>query len=181
MHWDDMRIFLSVARTESLSAAAKALRLDPATVGRRIARLEARHGRGSFREVPARIRATAAGERLCTHAEAAEQAMSGAAIRGAGRGRNPDRHHPPWRTGWLCDLPFAPCHPRNHGRQPGLTVQIIALPRVFNLSKREADMAISVSRPRTGRLKIQKISDYSLHLAASRDYLRRAPSDHQPR
>ena len=40
MNWDDMRIFLSVAREESLSGAAKSLRLDPATVGRRIARLE---------------------------------------------------------------------------------------------------------------------------------------------
>ena len=40
MNWDDMRIFLSVSREESLTGAAKALRLDPATVGRRIARLE---------------------------------------------------------------------------------------------------------------------------------------------
>ncbi|NNF92296.1 MAG: LysR family transcriptional regulator, partial [Boseongicola sp.] len=40
MNWDDMRIFLSVVREESLSGAARALRLDPATVGRRIARLE---------------------------------------------------------------------------------------------------------------------------------------------
>ena len=41
MDWDDMRVFLAVARSESLSGAGKALRLDPATVGRRIARLEA--------------------------------------------------------------------------------------------------------------------------------------------
>ena len=40
MDWDDLRIFLSVARTESLSAAGRALHIDPATVGRRIARLE---------------------------------------------------------------------------------------------------------------------------------------------
>ena len=33
MNWDDMRIFLSVVREESLSGAARSLRLDPATVG----------------------------------------------------------------------------------------------------------------------------------------------------
>lgn len=40
MDWDDLRVFLAVARTESLSAAGKRLKIDPATVGRRIARLE---------------------------------------------------------------------------------------------------------------------------------------------
>ena len=58
---------------------------------------------------------------------------------------------------------------------PGLEVQIVALPRVINLSKREADMAIAVSRPEAGRLTVQKLTDYHLHLAASRDYLASAP------
>ena len=40
MDWDDLRIFLAVARGESLSAAGRVLKIDPATVGRRIARLE---------------------------------------------------------------------------------------------------------------------------------------------
>ncbi|MGP1358773.1 LysR family transcriptional regulator, partial [Roseicyclus sp.] len=40
MNWDDMRVFLAVAREEGLSGAARRLRVDPATVGRRVARLE---------------------------------------------------------------------------------------------------------------------------------------------
>ena len=40
LDWDDMRVFLGVARARSLSGAAPGLRMDPATVGRRIARLE---------------------------------------------------------------------------------------------------------------------------------------------
>ena len=51
----------------------------------------------------------------------------------------------------------------------GLEIQILALPRVVNLSKREADMAITVSPPTAGRLLVQKVSDYHLHLAAPRD------------
>jgi DNA-binding transcriptional LysR family regulator len=61
---------------------------------------------------------------------------------------------------------------------PDLEVQIVALPRVFNLSRREADMAVGVSRPTAGRLTVQKISDYHLHLAASEDYLARHPKIH---
>jgi len=47
----------------------------------------------------------------------------------------------------------------------------VALPRVMNLSKREADLAITVSPAQAGRVRIEKITDYHLHLAASTDYL----------
>ena len=54
---------------------------------------------------------------------------------------------------------------------PELDIQIVALPRVFNLSRREADMAIGVSVPTAGRLVVHKMTDYRLHLAASDRYL----------
>jgi DNA-binding transcriptional LysR family regulator len=59
---------------------------------------------------------------------------------------------------------------------PGLDIQIVALPRVFNLSRREADMAIGVSAPTAGRLVVQKIADYQLHLAAADSYLAARPA-----
>ena len=52
MDWDDLRIFLAVARQESLSAAGRALKIDPATVGRRIARLEDAIGARLFAKGP---------------------------------------------------------------------------------------------------------------------------------
>jgi DNA-binding transcriptional LysR family regulator len=58
---------------------------------------------------------------------------------------------------------------------PALEVQIVALPRVFNLTRREADMVIAVSPPEQGRVLVQKISEYRLHLAASDAYLAAAP------
>ena len=60
-------------------------------------------------------------------------------------------------------------------KHPDLEVQIVALPRIVNLSKREADMAIGVSAPTAGRLHVEKISDYKLHLAAAQSYLDRHP------
>lgn len=174
MDWDDLRLFLAVARVESLSGAGKLLKLDPATVGRRIARLELDLAARLFGKSPQGYALTEAGQRLLAHAERAEQAMAGAqeelrgvpgALSGQIRIGAPDgcaNYLLPQVLAAICDV------------NPGLEVQIVALPRVFNLSKREADLAIAVSRPEAGRLTVQKLSDYQLHLAASRDYLARA-------
>ena len=175
MDWDDLRIFLAVARTESLSAAGRALKIDPATVGRRIARLEDAMGARLFAKGPQGYAMSEEGARLLTHAERAETAMEGAAealtgpegLTGQIRIGAPDgcaNYLLPQVIARICD------------ENPGLEVQIVALPRVFNLSKREADMAIGVSRPEAGRLTVQKLTDYRLHLAASRDYLARHPA-----
>ncbi|MFD1912481.1 LysR family transcriptional regulator [Halodurantibacterium flavum] len=175
MDWDDLRVFLAVARQESLSSAARVLRIDPATVGRRIARLEEALGQPLFAKSPQGYALSDAGQRLLDHAVRAEQAMVGAAdaLRGSSAGLTgqvrigaPDgcaNFLLPQVVAAICDA------------NPGLEVQIIALPRVFNLSRREADMAVAVSRPGAGRLSVQRLADYRLHLAAHRDYLDRHP------
>ncbi len=174
--WDDLRVFLAVARSESLSGAGRALKLDAATVGRRIARLELALGVPLFVKSPQGYALTDAGGRLLPRAEQAEQAVSGAAEElGAAAGQfsgqlrigAPDgcaNYLLPQVCAALCDA------------HPGLEIQIVALPRLFNLSKREADMAIAVSPPAAGRLLVQRLTDYRLHIVASQDYLaRRAP------
>lgn len=175
--WDDLRVFLAVARGESLSRAGAVLRCDPATVGRRIARLEEALSVRLFARSPQGYALTGEGGALLEHALRAEQAVTeglealrgaagGAQISGSVRIGAPDgcaNYLLPQVLAGLCDA------------NPGLEVQIVALPRVFNLSKREADLAIAVSRPEAGRLTVQKITDYRLHLAAARDYLARHP------
>lgn len=174
MDWDDLRVFLAVARRESLSAAGKALRIDPATVGRRISRLEDSLGARLFVKSPQGYALTETGARLVPRAEAAEAALRGLdeaaetpeGLTGQIRLGAPDgcaNYLLPQVLAQMCD------------RHPGLEVQLVALPRVFNLSKREADMAIGVSRPEAGRLMVQKLTDYQLHLAASRHYLAAHP------
>jgi len=175
IHWDDLRIYLAVARTESLSAAGKILRVDPATVGRRIARLEEMLGSPLFAKSPQGYALTDAGQRLLAHAERAEQAMGAAVAELQGQtGTLAGQIRigaPDGCANFLLPQVCASIMADN----PDLDVQIVALPRVFNLSKREADMAIGVSPPNAGRLSVQKITDYRLHLAASRAYLRHAP------
>lgn len=174
MDWDDLRLFLAVARRDSLSGAGRALRLDPATVGRRIQRLEEACGARLFAKSPQGYALTEDGQRLMPHAERAEQAALAAqdalgtrtGLTGQIRIGAPDgcaTYLLPQVLAAICDA------------NPGLEVQIVALPRVFNLSKREADLAIAVSRPEAGRLTVQRLTDYRLHLAAHSDYLARHP------
>ena len=176
MNWDDLRIFLSVARHGTLSGAAKTLRIDPATVGRRIERCERQLDAVLFVKSPQGYVLTSAGEQLTKHAEGIEHTMGSAqeelrgeaetGLSGTIRVGAPDG----------CATFLLPAVTRRIvAKNPGLDIQIVALPRVFNLSKREADIAIGVSRPTSGRLRIQKVADYALHLAASRDYLEQNP------
>jgi len=175
LDWDDLRIFLAVARGESLSAAGRVLKLDPATVGRRIARLETALGAALFLRSAQGYTLTDTGARLFDTAQTGEAAIT-VALSGVKGGEGqmsgqirigaPDgcaNYLLPQVLAQICDA------------HPGLEVQIVALPRVFNLSKREADMAIAVSPPQAGRLKVQKLTDYRLHLAASRAYLAQHP------
>ncbi|MFD1880943.1 LysR family transcriptional regulator [Paracoccus pacificus] len=174
MDWDDLRVFLAVARDESLSAAGRRLGMDASTAGRRVARLERELGSELFAKTPQGYALTKDGARLVIHAEAAERAATGAAealtgpggLTGQLRIGAPDgcaNYLLPQVAAALCDA------------HPGLEVQIIALPRIFNLTKREADLAIAVSPPSGGRQTVQKLSDYRLSLAASEDYLTRHP------
>jgi len=175
-NWDDMKVFLAVARLESLSAAGRDLKVDPATVGRRIGRFEEEMGAPLFAKSPQGYALTDAGQRLLAHAERAEQAMTGAMEELAGQAGNLSGTirigAPDGCANYLLPHVCSKIGEEN----PELEIQIVALPRVFNLSKREADMAIGVSAPEAGnRLTVQKITDYKLHLAAARSYLMKHP------
>ncbi|MYM54099.1 LysR family transcriptional regulator [Thalassovita mangrovi] len=175
MNWDDLKVFLAVARFESLSSAGRELKVDPATVGRRIARLEEELGAPLFAKSPQGYAMTDAGQRLLIHAEHAEQAMAGAVEELAGQAGDLSGQirigAPDGCANYLLPQVCSQIMEDN----PDLEIQIVALPRVLNLSKREADMVIGVSPPTAGRLTVQKITDYKLHLAGARSYLIQHP------
>lgn len=171
MDWDDLRIFLAVARDESLSSAGRRLGVDASTVGRRVGRLEQALGAQLFVKTPQGYALAVEGERLLPHAEAVEAALKGASEALTGQDELTGQFRigaPDGCANYLLPQVAAGICADN----PGLEIQIVAQPRVFNLTRREADMAIAVSPPRTGRQTVQKLTDYHLHLAAHDDYLR---------
>jgi DNA-binding transcriptional LysR family regulator len=178
--WNDLKFFLSIARTGKLTTAARQLDVDHTTVSRRIAALEDNLKATLFERSPQGYKLTRAGERLMTRAEmietAAQQASSeiGEAdldLTGSIRIGAPDG----FGAIFLAPRLWTLCR-----RHPGLDVDLVAMPRQFSLSKREADMAIVLTRPAAGRLKARKLTDYVLGLFASPDYLARRPPIEKP-
>mgnify|MGYP001815748787 CR=1 FL=1 len=168
-YWDDIRVFLAVARADGLTGAAQLLKMDPSTVGRRIARLEHELGAALFVKSSLGYALTDLGERMRDKATEAERHLVRAMDEGQGGAEGLTGQirigAPDGAANFLLPQVCAAIQAEN----PDLEVQILALPRVVNLSRREADMAIAVSPPATGRLTVQKITDYSLHLAMRAD------------
>ena len=173
--WDDLKVFLAVARRDSLSGAGRILKVDPATVGRRIARLESAYGAPLFAKSPTGYALTDAGQRLMSHAVRMEQAMEDAAeeMMGTTGGLTGQIRigAPDGSANFLLPQVLEQISDAN----PELDIQLVALPRVFNLTRLEADMVVAVSPPNAGRLTVQKIADYKLHLAAAEQYLDKYP------
>jgi molybdate transport repressor ModE-like protein len=169
MNWDNLRIFLAIARLGQILAAAKALQLNHATVARRLDALEDDLGSKLFERRTTGTVLTAAGEKLLTRVERMEsellQADSGVAsnsISGVVRVGAPDG---------FGTFHLAPVLARLANLHPQLTIQLVPLPRSFSLSRREADIIVTIERPKLGRAIIKKLTDYSLSVYASRSYL----------
>lgn len=173
--WNALRDFLALARTGRLTAAAQRLGADHTTVARRIRGLEEALKARLFDKGPSGYALTPHGERLMTAAEAmetlamaaeaevkaADLAVSGVVRVGAPEGFGSYFLAP--RMAALAD------------RHPELEVQLVAIPGVLSLSKREADVAITLSPPREGRLVTRKLTDYRLALYGAPAYLDARP------
>jgi len=173
--WDDFRFVLAIVRGGSVSAAAKQLGVDHATVIRRVDRLERHLTAKLFDRRKTGYLLTEAGQRVADSAEAMESTIAAnqeqvggslARLTGTVRIGAPDG----FGTSFLAPrlAPFAE-------RYPELDLQLVATARLFSLSKREADIAISLTMPKEGRIVGRKLLDYSLGLYAAPAYLDRFP------
>src|ERR1044071_8403300 len=173
--WDDFRFVLAIVRGGTVSAAAKQLGVDHATVIRRVDRLEKHLSAKLFDRRKTGYLLTEAGQRVADSAEAMESTIvanqeqvggSVARLTGTVRIGAPDG----FGTAFLAPrlAPFA-------DRYPDLDLQLVATARLFSLSKREADIAISLTMPKEGRIVGRKLLDYRLGLYATSAYLARSP------
>ncbi len=144
--WDDLRFFLAVARTGTLSAAALQTGTEHTTVGRRIRALEGVLDARLFHRSNLGYALTEAGENLLAAAEGMESAFlsASAAAEAAHTVSGTVRIGAPDGFGSVF---LAPRMHRLTGRHPGLEVEIMATARIFSLSKREADIVVSLSPP----------------------------------
>lgn len=169
--WDDLRIFVAAARAGSLGGAAQRLGVDAATVGRRVARLETALKSTLVVRSTTGLHLTAAGAQLLDMGLEAESAMEAVA-----RVARPDTLAGVVRVsaseGFGVTL-MAPALPRLRLTSPGLRIELAATSGFLSPSRREVDMAITLSAPDAARLIVEPLTPYQLALYASPDYLTR--------
>jgi DNA-binding transcriptional LysR family regulator len=176
MDWSNLSYFLALARSGSLSAASKQLGTDHTTVARRVQALEAELG---LHLVDRRVRAydlTAMGHRIqdmATRVEAAVVDIERFAQSATHTPQGPVRiSGPPGLIGlWL-----APRLSTLQSRFPGLRITLVGEAREASLSRREADLALRLFRPRGNALVARKLAKVRYGLYGSRDYLSGRPA-----
>ena len=163
MDWDDVRVFLAVARHGSLRAAGRALGLSQPTIGRRLSTFEATFGGPTlFDRLPEGLRLNAAGEQLVSAAESVERAalmlerrraaaspvLSGTVRVSVGE----------WAAGFLarCLSDSGPT-----ALPAGITLELVESRQTANLARREADLAVRHHPPESGDLYIAKVGTFA--------------------
>jgi DNA-binding transcriptional LysR family regulator len=177
MDWDDIRIFLAVARHGSLRAAGRALGLSQPTIGRRLAAFEAAFGGPAlFDRLPEGLRLNSAGEALVAAAErleaaalalerhrvAASPTLSGTVRVSVGE----------WATIFLARHLATS---RETGLPPGITLELVYSPQTANLARRDADLALRHGVPEAGNLYVTKVGAIAGALYRRRDGTARSP------
>lgn len=176
LDWDNLRVFLEAARAERLSEAAKRLRLDHSTVSRRVRKFEQELGTQLFDRTNQGYALTPAGHRLLEHVERLESTVYAAQEEVVGRNQQLSGQVRLGATEAFGCFFLAPHLAHFCARHPHMTVDLLTYPRFVNLSKREADLAITIERPQRGDYVVTKLSDYRLQLFATADYL----ATHEP-
>lgn len=169
--WNHLQTLLILARTQRLAEAGRRLKLDHSTVSRHVAALESAFGVRLFDRRKEGFLLTAEGERLFHTAEQMEGLMTEVSsdiggkdleLTGSVKIGAPDGLSIDFLAPRLAN--FASAH-------PGLSIELVALQHLFNLTKRDADIAITSTRPAKGRLFARKLVDYTNQLYATKEYL----------
>ncbi len=174
--WNDLRLVLAISRTGNLTGAAAALGVNHSTAFRRLNALEEATGvrlferlpGGSYAPTPAGERMAAAAERIETEATALDREIAGRDHRLTGRLRVTASETLAYRLLTQQIARFRRAH-------PGILVELAIDNRLLSLSRREADIALRVMRPREGDLYGRKLADIAWSVYAQKDLLRTLP------
>ncbi len=172
--WDDLKVFLAVARHGSTLAAGRALRINQSTVQRRLSALEDRLGQRLVERLPSGYRLTELGAAILPSAENVALAAEAFATELGDLARD--------HTGLIrltCPEPIAfrlnqsGLLDKFHAAYPDLMVEFVLSDRYVDLAKGEADVALRSGETDAGTLVGRKIADSLWAIYASRQYVER--------
>lgn len=181
LDWGHLRFFLELVRAGSLSRAASRLGVDRNTVGRRVAALEAELGLPLFERGPQGWSRTPAGDELAALASRVEEDVLALARHADARDRTVAGTVRLTTASHIAAYLVVPAVPALLARHPGLVLEVAADQRTFDLTRREADLALRMGRPRDASpgLVARKLSDvaYGLYAARGSAAARRGAAD----
>ena len=176
LDWDDYRIFLTVARTPSIRAAANELQISHSTVLRRLDRLEDKLGARLFERRTVGFRLTPAGEDVFQGVREIEESVQGidrsvtgrdSALEGIVKVTMPDVFgHPA----------LFPDLSKFNQRFPLIQLDVDLSYSLADLGKREADIALRITNDPPDDLVGRKIGDAYMAHYATAQYIKQ----HQP-
>jgi DNA-binding transcriptional LysR family regulator len=163
MDWDDVRVFLAVARKGSMRAAGRALGLSQPTIARRLAAFEAGFGgQPLFDRLPEGVRLNAAGEQLVAAAESVEEAVLTLERRRVAA--SPVLNGTVRVSTGECAAGFLArslSEPTKTALPSGITLELVESRQTTNLARREADMALWHQPPESGDYYISKAGTFA--------------------
>ncbi|QIB32289.1 LysR family transcriptional regulator [Ancylobacter pratisalsi] len=144
MEWSDVRIFLAIARTGTLGAAARALHLSHPTVGRRLRALEQATGQTLFQRTADGFIPTEEGNAVIALAEQMEEGALAIERRLAGREQNLQGTLRVSSADWFGAYVLPPIIDEYAKAYPHVDIEILTGTRLFSLAQREADIAFRI-------------------------------------
>jgi DNA-binding transcriptional LysR family regulator len=160
--WDRLRVVLALRRGGTLSAAARALGVDHTTVARRLDGFERDLGAPLFERGPDGFAATPLGEEVLATAERMADEVTGLLRRLEGTTGGLTGLVRLTTTPHLAALLFAPALGGFLRAHPGLQIELVGDNRGLDLSRREADLAVRLSRPEVPGLVARRLGEIAL-------------------
>lgn len=145
LDWNDYRLVLAVGRAGSLNGAAKSLRVSHPTVFRQINAIERKLGVRLFERARDGYSPTAAGEDVIAAAAELETRIEAVERRLAGRDERPSGTIRVTTTDTLLFGLLPPVFAAFRRAHPQIVLEVVADNAVYNLSRREADVALRPS------------------------------------
>ena len=175
MNWDDLKVFIAVARKKKLSAAAVDLKMDITTISRRIKRLEKSLGQTLFERLRTGHVLTQNGQNLLVFSEQVEMNID------VIRNTNTTSPHSLRGTirisvaeGFGTEV-LSPILGKFSAQYPDVEIDLVSGSGFLSLSKREADIAIGLSPSKSKHINSTVLRNYSLHLYGHNEYLKSHP------
>lgn len=169
--WDHFRTFLAVLEHGSLSRAATALGLTQPTAGRHVAALEAALGTTLFVRSRHGLDPTPAAAELRPHAEAMQAAAEAFVRTASGEADAPRGVVRITASEMIGAEVLPPILASFHRAHAGITIELVLSNRTQDLTRRDADIAVRMMRPKQAALVARRIGRVGIGLYAHRDYL----------